>query len=148
MHTEFRHADPRREIRSLLAFDRAVFGVADRFPREYWSQLESYWMLIGGRKAGCCAFEPNSPRKGSLYIATTGIHPSFRGRGLGRLMKAWELGYARRHKFDRVVTHVRAKNRVMVGLNKSFGFRVIGTIPGYYSRPAESAAVMEWRIAD
>src|SRR5438270_13141085 len=118
MHTEFRRADPHLEMRSLLAFDRAVFRASDRFPREYWRHLESYWLLIDGKKAGCCAFELDSPSKGSLYIATTGIHPRFRGSGFGRLLKSWEISFARRYQFHRIVAHVRSKNAAMIELNK------------------------------
>ncbi len=148
MHTEFRRADARIEMRSLLAFDRAVFRAADRFPPDYWRELESYWLLIDDVKAGCCAFEFDAPAKGSLYIATTGIHPRFQSQGLGRLMKSWQISFARRNGFHRVVAHVRAKNEAMIALNKSFGFRSLRTIPRYYSRPPDSAVVMELRIAD
>ncbi len=152
MHTEFRRADPHNEIHSLLLFDRAVFRAADRFPRDYWFDLVSFWMLIDGRKAGCCAFECDAgfgedgeivPIKGSLYIATTGIHPRFQSLGLGRLLKSWQICYARRHGYHRLVTNVRSRNTPMIELNESFGFQRIRTIPRYYTRPTDSTLVME-----
>ncbi len=113
-------------------------------------------MIVDRRKAGCCAFQrdidfqediredrENIVREGSLYIVTTGILPAFQGLGLGRLMKAWQVSYARRHGFSRMVTNTRKSNKRMIALNRNFGFRVIRTTPAYYSNPPEATAVME-----
>lgn len=157
MKTEFRKADARREIRSLMAFDRKVFSSADAFDAATWKIYESYWMLVDGVKAGCCAFERNvdfdenadsvnPPLEGSLYIGTTGILPAFQGRGFGTLLKAWEVTFARYHGFRRVVTNTRKRNSSMVRLNRKFGFRVIRTVPRYYTDPSDATVVMELRL--
>lgn len=160
MRTEFRAVRTAGEIRSLLGFDRKVFSAADRFPASYWMQVQSYWMIVGLVKVGCCAFEKhvdfdedltdaevNSRRKGSLYIASTAILPRYQGRGFGRLMKCWQIAYATHHKFSRIVTNTRQSNHAMIDLNRKFGFEVIRVTPDYYSDPSESAVVMELRIA-
>jgi ribosomal protein S18 acetylase RimI-like enzyme len=149
MRTEFRRAKPEAEMRSLLNFDRKIFPVADQFPADYWRQLHSYWLLVGGVKAGCCAFhrhmgfDEDTREAGSLYIATTGILPRYQGRGLGRLFKAWQVAYARHHCFKRVVTHTRKRNKAMIYLNQEFGFEIVRAIPKYYSEPTDSAVEME-----
>lgn len=159
MHTEFRRVHPTEELRSLVAFDRKVFTVDDRFPIEYWGYVESYWMLINGVKVGCCAFERNvdfqqderddgvNPRMpGSLYIASTAILPRFQHRGFGRMLKCWQVAFAQQQKFHRIVTNTRMRNKAMIHLNEKFGFKVIRISPDYYSRPAESTVVMELRV--
>jgi ribosomal protein S18 acetylase RimI-like enzyme len=159
MNTEFRRAVIPREIRSLMAFDRKVFPRSDLFDAAYWRTCVSYWMLVDGIKAGCCAFEEhadfrddldpeaaNPPRKGSLYICSTGLLPKFQGKGLGTLLKSWELAYARYHGFTRVVTNMRSRNTAIIRLNRQFGFRVVRTSPGYYSSPADSTVVMELKL--
>lgn len=146
-------------MRSLLTFDRKVFRVSDRFTADYWKELESYWMLIDNVKVGCCAFERdvdfqedvredgvNPQMKGSLYIASTGILPRFRGLGLGQMLKYWEICYARRYRFRRVVTNMRGNNTTIVRLNKKLGFKVIRTTPRYYSHPTDLTVVMELRL--
>lgn len=143
----------------MLAFDRKVFPISDRFPPTYWTTLTSYWMLVDGVKAGCCAFQKhidlqedlrpdhfNPAMKGSLYIASTGILPRFQGRGLGTLMKAWQICYARRHGFNRIVTNTRKRNTAMIRLNKKFGFKVLRTTRAYYCEPTDSTVVMELRL--
>jgi ribosomal protein S18 acetylase RimI-like enzyme len=155
MKTEFRKALP-AEIRQLVAFDRKVFPKSDRFPKEYWMEIEAYWMLVDNLKVGCCAFEKrvdfqediredeaNCRMDGSLYIGTTGILPKFQGKGFGQLLKSWEIAYARYHGFTRIVTNTRKRNRSMIALNRKFGFEVIRTTPDYYSDPADSTVVME-----
>ena len=67
-------------------------------------------MLVDGVKVGCCAFETNvdfqedvrddgvnPPLRNCLFIASTGILPRFQGQGFGRLLKSWEVAYARYH---------------------------------------------------
>jgi ribosomal protein S18 acetylase RimI-like enzyme len=159
VHTEFRRVSVPEEIRSLVAFDRKVFTVHDRFPTDYWQCLESYWMLIQGVKVGCCAFQRNvdfqhdrrddgvNPRMpGSLYIASTAILPRFQCRGFGRMLKCWQIAFANHEKFHRIVTNTRKRNEAMIHLNRKFGFRVIRTTADYYSHPAEPTIVMELRL--
>ena len=156
MHMEFRKAILPDELRSLMAFDRKVFPIADLFDAGYWKKCEPYWMLVDGIKVGCCAFEKQvdfqedisadgvNPRlKGSLYISTTGILPKFQGKGFGSLLKAWQVSYARYHGFTRIVTNSRRRNPRMIALNRKFGFRVVRTTPQYYSGPPDSTVVME-----
>ena len=159
MRTEFVRAILPREIRSLTAFDRKVFSSSDLFDAETWKMFESYWMIVDGVKAGCCAFEAhvdfqedinpgavNPALKGSLYISTTGILPRFRGMGFGTLLKSWEISYVRYYGFHRIVTNTRKRNVAMIKLNRKFGFRIIRTTPGYYSDPPDATVVMELRL--
>jgi ribosomal protein S18 acetylase RimI-like enzyme len=160
LKTEFRKVVAAKEMRSLLTFDRKVFRKSDWFPEEYWRNCESYWMLVDDRKVGCCAFQKHvdfqedirpdglNPRlKGSLYISTTGILPKFQGMGFGQLLKCWQIAYARRHGFTRIVTNTRQGNAAMIALNQKFGFRTLRTTPRYYRGPTDATVVMEWALA-
>lgn len=154
MQTAFRKAEVPRELRSLMRFDAKVFRAADRFDAPAWLECESWWMLIGRRKIGCCAFQkhvdcregPNKRSRKSLYIVTSGILPQFQRMGFGTLLKAWEISYARFHGFDRIVTNTRERNRAMIALNQKFGFRTLRITEGYYSAPSEASVVMELRL--
>lgn len=154
MRTEVRKAKIPQEIGSLMAFDRKIFPVADRFDAVYWATCESYWLIAGNTKVGCCAFEKHvdfhdcfadvAPRRqGSLYISTTGILPRFQHQGFGPLLKSWEIAYARYHGFNRVITTCRKRNARMIALNRQFGFRIVRTIRRHYREPADSAVLME-----
>jgi GNAT superfamily N-acetyltransferase len=156
MTTEFRKAEIPAQLRALASFDRRVFSASDAFPASYWRECEAWWMLIDGRKAGCCAFElhrdftediapdgENPPREGTLYIATTGLLPKYQGKGLGAVLKAWEIAYATRHGFNRIVTNTRKRNARMIALNSMFGFTVLRTTPRYYDQPTDATVVME-----
>jgi ribosomal protein S18 acetylase RimI-like enzyme len=159
MQTEFRKVRTPDELGSLLAFDRKVFSAVDRFPAEYWRRVQSHWMLIDGVKVGCCALEKhvdfqqdqtddgqNRRLPGSLYIATTGILPRFQGHGFGRMLKCWQIAYAWRHNFNRIVTNTRERNKAMIHLNRKFNFEVIRITPNYYSQPTDSTVVLELKI--
>jgi len=145
VRTEFRKAVIPDELRTLCAFDRKVFP-ADYFPPSEWKGYESYWLILGARKKiGCCAFEKQGD---TLYIATTGILPAFQRLGFGGLMKAWQIAWARRNKFKRLIAHTRKSNAAMIALNKKFGFRQVKSIPGYYEDPPEPAIVMEMKLEE
>jgi ribosomal protein S18 acetylase RimI-like enzyme len=161
MNIEFRRAIVPKEIRSLVIFDRKAFHEypADWFDRDDWEACDPWWMIVNNRKVGCCAFVPhvdfqgdicedgkNARLRGSLYIVTTGILPSFRNVGFGGLLKSWQLLYARRHGFTRIVTNTRKSNKPIIGLNQRFGFKVLRTTPNYYEDPREPTVVMELRL--
>jgi ribosomal protein S18 acetylase RimI-like enzyme len=158
LRIEFIRALVPHEIRSLVRFDLKVFPEADWFELDDWRKYKSFWMLLNGRRAGCCAFgehedfrddigPDNIRHKGTLYIASTGILREFQGVGLGRLMKAWQVSYARYHRFRRIVTNCRKSNLAMISLNEAFGFGVIRTTPHYYENPDEPTVVMELTLA-
>jgi len=160
MRVEFVRASPARQLRALLAFDRKIFSASDRFPASYWRKIESFWMLLDGERVGCCAFERdvdfkedlrddglNPRRSRSLYIATTGILPKYQNLGLGQLFKSWQVAYAKRNGFERVLTNSRASNKRMIAINRRLGFRVIRRTPGYYTDPEEGTVVMELELA-
>ena len=130
MNIAFRKAVLPADLRALVAFDRTVFAAADRFDAEYWREIESWCMMVGRARAGCCAFE----RRGkTLYLSTTGLLPRFQGRGLGAVLKSWEIAYARYHGYRRVTTHCRTSNTRMIALNSQFGFKTRRTERGYYA---------------
>ena len=155
MNTEFRKAVLPDEVPDLMAFDQEVFHEHsdDWFEEKYWEkECEPWWMLIDNTKVGCCAFEPNvdvsdsfeedtRPLPGSLYISTTGILPAFRRQGFAKLMKAWQIAYARHNGFTRIVTNHRQSNGVIIRINEFFGFSILRTVPDYYDD--EPAVVME-----
>jgi ribosomal protein S18 acetylase RimI-like enzyme len=158
MNIEFKKAILPLELRGLIAFDHKVFPHADWFLKADRSSYESYWLIVNGRKVGCCAFEHNvdfredcdeeaPPKRGSLYIATTGILKPFRGKGFGDLFKCWQVTYARYYGCNRLVTNSRKSNTAMIGLNKKFGFKILRISKDkYYSAPPEPTVVMELKL--
>ena len=150
MRIEFDAAVLPHDLDDLLAFDAQVFRKSDCFDAAYWRMCRSFWMVVEGARAGCCAFEEHAdgqdrsqPQRGCLYVSTTGILPRYQGRGLGSIMKRWEIEYARRNEFARIVTNTRKSNMRMIDLNHKFGFTVVRITPDYYSRPREATVVME-----
>jgi ribosomal protein S18 acetylase RimI-like enzyme len=157
MHVEFRKAVIPDEIPKLRAFDKKVFPKADLFSTREWREYESYWMIVDGTAVGCCAFQPNvdfredkddsnPPLKGSLYVTTTGILPDSQSTGLGRMLKCWQIAYAKYHGFNRIVTNNRKRNAKIISLNREFGFHIVRTTSGYYSDPNDATVVMERRL--
>jgi ribosomal protein S18 acetylase RimI-like enzyme len=154
MMPEFRRAAVPEEIAELRRLDLEIFG-KDAFDEELWLSLEPYWILVGGTVAGCAAFavdtefqedlrddEENVPCQGTLYIQTTGLLRAYRGQGLGKRVKEWQIEYARQNGFERVVTNCRESNAAMIAINEKYGFRAIRTTPGYYE-DGEATVVME-----
>ena len=154
MIMEFRKAELPRDAASLREMDVEIFGT-DAFELARWLTLESYWILADGEVAGCAAFIPdvdfaedlrkddeNEPQRGTLYIQSTGLLAKHRGRGIGSRVKAWQIEYAKRNGFRRIVTNCREGNAAMIAVNRKFGFQAIRTTPGYYG-DGEATVVME-----
>jgi ribosomal-protein-alanine N-acetyltransferase len=76
------------------------------------------------------------------HITTFGVHPEHRRRGIGRRMLlrlaelAVELGAVR------MTLEVRVSNTAAQALYGSFGFRIAGRRPNYYSDDGEDAFIM------
>jgi ribosomal protein S18 acetylase RimI-like enzyme len=154
MVLEFRKAVLPEEGAELWNLDVEIFG-KDAFAPEDWLSLESYWIVVDGRVAGCAAFIPdvefqedlrgdgeNAVQRGTLYIQSTGLLREYRGRGLGKRIKEWEIEYARRNGFRRIVTNCRESNGAMISINERYGFKAIRSTPGYYE-DGEATVVME-----
>jgi len=154
MMLDFRRAVLPEDGPELWNMDVEVFG-KDAFAPEDWLSLESYWIVVDGRVAGCAAFIPdvefqedlrgdgeNAAQRGTLYIQSTGLLRAYRGRGLGKRIKEWEIEYARRNGFRRIVTNCRESNAAMISINEKYGFRAIRSTRGYYE-DGEATVVME-----
>jgi len=155
MMLEFRRAVLPEEGAELWKMDVEIFG-KDAFAPDDWLSLESYWIVVDGRVAGCAAFIPdvefqedlrgdgeNAAQRGTLYIQSTGLLRAYRGLGLGKQVKEWEIEYARRNGFRRIVTNCRESNAAMISINEKYGFRAIRSTPGYYE-DGEATVVMEF----
>jgi len=151
---EFRRAVLPEDGAELWKMDVEIFG-KDAFAPEDWLSLESYWIVVDGQVAGCAAFIPdvefqedlrgdgeNAAQRGTLYIQSTGLLRAYRGLGLGKRIKEWEIEYARRNGFRRIVTNCRESNAAMISINEKYGFRAIRSTPGYYE-DCEATVVME-----
>jgi ribosomal protein S18 acetylase RimI-like enzyme len=153
MNIELREVALPGEIDALLAFDRKAFAnfPADLFDAEDWAQFKSHWMIVDGEIVGCSAivrdedFDETS-KPGSLWIASTGILPEHRRKGLGQMLKEWQIGYAREHGFRVIVTNMRKSNSPIIRLNTRLGFTIREISPEYYSDPPEDAIVMELEL--
>lgn len=127
---------------------------ADRMEnREDWKQSDCYLLLANGYVAGAIAINPNEyfdwdwqqfvPAPGCLYVSSTAILPAFRGFGLGKYLKEWQIDYASDHDMHTVKITTRASNRMMRRLNENFGFKVVARLPYAYSGPKEDGLDME-----
>ena len=157
MRIEYRKAALPGDAVALREMDVEIFA-EDAFELAHWLMLESYWIVVDGKLAGCVAFihdvdfaedlrddDQNNPERGTLYIQSTGLLAAYRRKGLGKQIKQWQIEYARQHGFSRVVTNCRESNAPMIAINEKFGFKAIRMTPGYYG-DGEATVVMELRL--
>ncbi len=150
-----------RDKKALAALDRACF-LHEEDQGEPWyyakSGIESFWVKKDRKRIGAISLmqhrtyapDPRCLAKHSpdtLYLLSTALLPEFRGRGIGAVMKAWQVAYARMNGFARIVTHARIDNATSIALNKKFGFRETARLPFYYDNGAD-ALVMELILSD
>jgi ribosomal protein S18 acetylase RimI-like enzyme len=145
------------DIPALAGMDRKCFlHSVDWGDEEYYAfpGLRSFWVIKGRRRIGSVSLMHHRTisrddnvfaRRSSktLYIVSTAILPEFRRRGVGDLVKAWQIKYAKANDMTRIITNARASNAASIALNKKFGFVEIEHIPDYYPGNNEHAVVLE-----
>lgn len=146
-----------QEIKALTALDRRIFPYeSDVFDEELLGHLRGigflfFLIMADDVIAGSIHLGPNfvweeefpSPSPGDLYIASTGILPEFRKKGIATFTKQWQIDYARSHGFKRIIADCRKSRFEMIRINLNHGLRIVGEIPGFYEDPAEPAVHLE-----
>ena len=136
-----------RDLNALRQLERICF------PKDAWP----LWDLVGvltlpnvvrlkavldGELVGFIAGDIRQ-RKNIAWIATVGVLPQYRGRGIGgALLEACEA----RLSTSRVRLSVRASNQDAVRLYRLSGYQHVGVWPKYYE-DGEDAVVMEKQLA-
>jgi [ribosomal protein S18]-alanine N-acetyltransferase len=76
------------------------------------------------------------------HITILGIHPDYRGRGLGKLMLCGLLARAIDRQLERATLEVRDGNDVAIAMYEKFGFKVAGRRKKYYQATGEDALIL------
>jgi len=82
-----------------------------------------------------------------MQIANLAVHPSWRRKGIARVLLSHALRFGSQRQARRAFLEVRASNVAAQRLYQSFGFQVVGFRKGYYQFPPEHALVMALDIA-
>ncbi len=76
-----------------------------------------------GRIVGNLSLIPiQSKGRSCLLVANVAVHPDFRGRGIGRILTATAIEFARKRKIYAAWLQVRQDNSIAVNLYTSLGF--------------------------
>ncbi|MGB3328848.1 MAG: ribosomal protein S18-alanine N-acetyltransferase [Thermomicrobiales bacterium] len=76
------------------------------------------------------------------HVTTIGVHPDYRGRGLGELLFVALIDEAIRRDVAWLTLEVRVTNVTAQNLYQKYGFTVQGRRPRYYSDNNEDAYIM------
>lgn len=76
------------------------------------------------------------------HVTTIGVHPDFRGHGLGELLFVALIDEAIRRDVGWLTLEVRVSNHTAQRLYEKYGFTVQGRRPRYYSDNNEDAYIM------
>lgn len=132
-----------RDLRPIVALEKICFG-RDSWP---WMEILAALSLPGTirlkaeRNPEIIGFVigDRRGRKDQGWVASIGVHPTYRRQGVGRLLLAAcerELGT------PRVRLSLRRSNEHALALYRQVGYAQVGVWPEYY-RDGEDALVME-----
>jgi ribosomal protein S18 acetylase RimI-like enzyme len=131
------------DLNALIQLERAVFG-KDAWPFLDLIAVLTYSNVVrlkaneDGKMIGFAAGDPH-PSEGFSWIATIGIAPEYRRRGIGRqLLRACEASL----NTPRLRLSVRASNDGAIRLYEQEGYQRIEIWQSYYN-DGEAAVVME-----
>ena len=147
------------DIPLLAELDKAIYLPADAFSEKDFMDpdYKNFLLFLDEDPIGSTVLAPHKTiaesysaplpsAEGTLYIISTAILPQFQRSGFGSIVKAWQIAYARRNNFQRIVTNTRVSNRGSIALNQKFKFRITRVITNYYSDPSEDAFALELDI--
>ncbi len=148
-----------KDARALAAMDRRCFpNKEDHSPPSYFKTpgMRSFWITYGSRRIGAMSLMHHRTYSvdqytfaehchGSLYLTSTGITVANQRKGIGAILKAWQIAYARRLRFGKIVTHARVSNIASINLNVKFGFTAVGLLRKYYGE-TEDAVLLEFLV--
>ena len=102
--------------------------------REFWTGQQVVVAVDGETVLGSAKMGPNRPARGShVGTASFMVAPEARGRGVGRALGEYVVQWHRDHGFRGIQFNaVVETNTAAVALWESFGFRIIGTVPGAF----------------
>jgi len=151
-------------IALLAKMDALIYVKADAFSEEDFKDpdFKNFLVRLDDEPVGSTVLAPNKGEtesydallpevEGTLYIISTAILPQFQRQGIGSIVKAWQIAYAKRNGFKKIVTNARVSNKGSIALNKKFGFQMIRIIPEYYNPdyaggPREDTIVLQLDI--
>jgi GNAT superfamily N-acetyltransferase len=87
-----------------------------------------------GRVVGSAKMGPNRPGRGDhVGTASFMVDPVARGQGVGRALARYVVGWHRAQGYAAIQFNaVVETNRAAVGLWRSLGFEIVGTVPGAF----------------
>lgn len=94
----------------------------------------------GGLVVGFCGYWLI---EGEIHVSTIGVHPEYRGLGLGEYLLARMLSDGMSHNANAATLEVRVSNYSAQSLYSKYGFRITGRRRRYYRDNHEDALVME-----
>ncbi len=140
-----------KQISEIVALDKLCFGglwTEDGYLREIESSQSSLFYLS--------ISEPNAVNSDNkiigigclwsiveeAHITLLGIHPDYRGQGLGQLLLYVLFKDALKRKLKWATLEVKANNHPAISLYKKFGFKIVGKRRGYYQQTGEDALIL------
>jgi ribosomal-protein-alanine N-acetyltransferase len=89
----------------------------DLAERSMWG----YWVGKKVMKGSVWVSKPYDDNS-ELYVSSLCVHPSYRGKGVGRALITKCIWHAGVHSYDFLTLHVRKSNKIAQSLYKSVGF--------------------------
>ena len=116
-------------------------GLSSEQARDVWVERPPGHTVVavdGLRVLGTAKMGPNRPGRGS-HVATASfmVAGHARGRGVGRALGEYALGWARAQGFAAMQFNaVVESNHSAIRLWQALGFRIIGTVPEAFEHPS------------
>ena len=113
------HDEPAADPDGVMQFEQFVSNQIDS-PNAL--PEANFLALDGERLVGVSRLSRDAGRPGTLHVGFTGVHPTYRGRGIAKALKLRTLEYARREGFREIRTQNETTNAAMLHINAALGF--------------------------
>ncbi len=140
-----RKADSQKDTALLNRMEKAIFPIDYCvFDQKTWKEYkETYIFFVRNIPIGHLTLQHNvyiksyisnkdEKKKGALHISSIGVLPHFQKKGLGNLMVAWVIAYAKIGKFISINATSRESNQPMINTFRRFGFQTKTKLKKFY----------------
>ncbi|WP_170006311.1 ribosomal protein S18-alanine N-acetyltransferase [Bacillus fonticola] len=136
------------DVDEVLAVEQASFSTPwkrEAFVQEIQHNMYAEYLLLCDRDKviGYCGMWLVVDE---AHITNIAVLPSYRGRGMGRILLQTVLAHCVNKQIALVTLEVRVSNEVAQSLYRSFGFEQGGIRKNYYTDNQEDARVMWVRL--
>lgn len=133
------------EIEEIVKIAKTSFLQTNNYSKRYFEKYYFHYpegFIVVKNNNKIIGYLVLQLKDNSAKIISLAVSPSYQRRGVGSILLKHSLNELKKKKVDKIILHVRIKNKKAINFHQKFNFKVLKIIRNYYSN-GEDAYLME-----